>query len=195
MCTCCVPSPTSSVLSAWHPSVPWVTSDFHVAKLRGCLFFSHWLVLYVGWLPPPSPHPLSFLWSLRWWVLLSLGAPCSFSFLSQVGRSLFLYQTPTCSSSLDFSPLSSNIISLGDLVHPMDVDAIFSLITPTLIFTAQTPPLSSVCSFIEPPPWHLLSHVPRPVTFKIEVEFLVPYSHMSWRQTNENSFPFQSFPC
>lgn len=128
----------------------------------------------MGWLLPPSPHPLSVPWSLRWWVLLSPGAPCSFSFLSRVGPLFSIRplhaQVPWISV---LSPLSSNILSLSDLVHPMDVDAIYSLTTPTLIFTVQALPLSSVYSFIQPPSWHLLFHVPRPVTFKIvEVEFL-----------------------
>lgn len=90
------------------------------------------------------------------------------------------------------SPLSSYIPSVNDLVHPMDVDAIDSLTTPTLILTVQGLTLSSVYSFIQLPPWHLLFHVPRPVPCKIaEVESL--FLLVSHVLTMKTPFPSSLF--
>lgn len=145
------------MLSAWRPapSVPRVTTDFHVAKLRGHLFFSRWLFLYTWADCFLLLHTLSPF----------LGLCDDGSFCPPVHLAL-----PWISV---LSPLSSNVLSLSDLVHPVDVDAVYSLTTPTLIFTVQALPRSSMYSFIQPPSWHLLFHVPRPATFKVvEVEFL-----------------------
>lgn len=127
------------------------------------------------WFPCHQTQRSSFLFSLtlplHGLTASSFSAPSFLSLVSEmigpfVSRCTLLFQCPFSGRSLSstrplhvqvpwisvLSPLSSYILSVNDLVHPMDVDAIDSLTTPTLILTAQGLTLSSVYSFIQLPP-------------------------------------------